>query len=251
MKKLIALLLAILMIASISLVACNNKKGTTGNNGGGDDVADSEDNGLVIPDAPISSETTGEGSDTTGTNGANNNTNTGFENVVSFSVYTYVRTSVRSSAMMKASVVTTVDASAQLTVLAKNGSWYKVKYGTEEGYVPQDFVTTNRDDTVFTDFEEADRKVIKIKANTEDPTQPFKVNIRQYPIVSDFLTQTVKEMDSTKTANGELVQLGVNASGTWYKVAYDNGVYYLRVSNSTRPYLIVGGQALDTEAGGI
>ena len=258
MKKLIALFLALLMIATVALVSCNNNKGTTGNNNDEDDTTEDE-GGLVIPDNVQSSDTTGEGSDSTETSDDNNNvqnSNGGFETVTQFSVYTFVKTKIRSSAQMNASVVTSVEPSATLIVVAKKDTagnqWYKVKYGTSEGYVPQDFVTLNKDDTIFTDFDEADQKVIKIKENTDDAANPYKVNIRQYPIVSDFLSeQEVVTLTSAETANGELVKIGESTSGLWYKVAYNGKPYYLKVNAGTRPYLIVDGEAVDTDQGGI
>ena len=80
MKKLLALLLAILMIATVALVSCNNKKGTTGGNA--DEGANTEeDNGLVIPNGVGSSDTTDAGSDSTDTSNAGNQggNNTGNE----------------------------------------------------------------------------------------------------------------------------------------------------------------------------
>ena len=255
MKKLIALLLAVLMIATLALVSCNNKKGTTG--GDADEgVGTEEDNGLVIPEGVGSSDTTDAGSDSTDTSeGGNNNNNnqtpsgTFVDVATQFSVYTFTTTKIRSSAMMNAGEVTTVEASAQLTVVAKSENWYKVKYGADEGYVLQDFVTANKNDTLFTDFDAADYKTVQIKGSADDEK---KVNIRQYPIVADdYLAQTVKTLTYAETSNGELLKIGENASGTWYKVSYDNGVYYLKVNSATKPLLIVDGVSLDSSAGGI
>ncbi len=257
MKKLIALFLAILMIASIALVSCNNKKGTTGNNGDGG--ADTEDNGgLVIPDNFGSSNTTGTNADSTeasdnqeGNNNNNQTPSASFVDVATqFSVYTYVSTQLRSSANMKASEVITVDAATQLTVIAKNETWYKVKSGADEGYVPQDFVTSNKADTEFDDFATAEEyKTIQIKGDADNVN---KVNIRQYPIVSDYLTNAaVKTLSYAETSNGELLMIGKNASGNWYKVSYDNGVYYLKINSSTKPLLIVDGEPLGSTSSGI
>ena len=257
MKKLLALLLAILMIATVALVSCNNKKGTTGGNA--DEGANTEeDNGLVIPNGVGSSDTTDAGSDSTDTSDAgnqgssNNQTPSGtFVDVATqFSVYTYTTTKIRASAMMKAEEVTTVETSTQLTVIAKNDTWYKVKYGADEGYVLQDFVTANKDDTIFTDFDEADYKTVQIKGDADNIN---KVNIRQYPIVADdYLVQVVKTLTYAETSNGELLKIGENTSGNWYKVSFNNEVYYLKINSSTKPLLIVDGQPLTgSSQGGI
>lgn len=259
MKKLLALFLAILMIATVALVSCNNNKGTTGNNNDDEAETTPEDNGgLVIPDNIQSSETTGDDSESTETSDkpANNDPNGGFEDVTQFSVYTYTKTKIRSSAKISANVVTTVEPSSTLVVVAKRDTegnqWYKVKYGTSEGYVPQDFVTLNKDDTTFTELDEADQKTIKIKANTDSSSDPYKVNIRQYPIVSDYLTeQEVVTLTSAETANGELVKIGESTSGLWYKVAYNGKTFYLKISSTTRPYLLVDDEPLDNNQGGI
>lgn len=256
MKKLLALLLAILMIATVALVSCNNKKGTTGGNA--DEGANTEeDNGLVIPNGVGSSDTTDAGSDSTdtsdaGNQGGNNQTSSGiFVDVATqFSVYTYTTTKIRASAMMKAAEVTTVEASAQLTVVAKNETWYKVKYGADEGYVLQDFVTANKDDTIFTDFNEADYKTVQIKGDADNIN---KVYIRQYPIFADdYLDQVRKDLTYAETSNGELLKIGVNETGTWYKVSYNNEIYYLAITSVTKPHLIVDGQPLTgSSQGGI
>ena len=256
MKKLIALFLAILMIASVALVACNNKKGTTGDNGGNN--ADTEDNGgLVIPDNfGTSADTTGTGTGSAETsdkasNNNNQNASSALVDVATqFSVYTYVSTKLRSEANMKAGEVITVDASTQLTVIAKNDTWYKVKVGADEGFVPQDFVTSNKADTEFEDFAAEDYKTIQIvKGEGEKPNQ---VNIRQYPIISDYLTNTtVKALTFAETSEGQLLMIGKNASGNWYKVSYDNGVYYLKINSATKPLLLVDGQALGSGSSGI
>ena len=257
MKKLLALLLAILMIATVALVSCNNKKGTTGGNA--DEGANTEeDNGLVIPNGVGSSDTTDAGSDSTdtsnaGNQGGNNNqtpSGTFVDVATQFSVYTYTTTKIRASAMMKAAEVTTVEASAQLTVVAKNETWYKVKYGADEGYVLQDFVTANKDDTIFTDFNEADYKTVQIKGDADNIN---KVYIRQYPIFADdYLDQVRKDLTYAETSNGELLKIGVNETGTWYKVSYNNEIYYLAITSVTKPHLIVDGQPLTgSSQGGI
>ena len=255
MKKLIALLLAILMVATVALVSCSGNKGTQGGNAD-NDANTEDDNGLVIPNGVGSSDTTDAGSDSTDTseggNNNNNNHNTSgtFVDVASqFSVYTYTTTKIRSAAKMNASEVTSVETSAQLTVIAKNDEWYKVKYGADEGYVLQDFVTANKDDTIFTDLDEAEYKTITVKGNADEIK---KVNIRQYPIIADdYLTQSIKTLTYAETANNALVKIGENASGTWYKVSYENEVYYLKINSSTKPLLTVDGVDLDSSAGGI
>ena len=258
MKKLIALLLAILMIASLALVSCKNNKGTTGDSG--NKGADTEDDGgLVIPEGFGSSNTTGTGtdsaqtSDTEGNQGGNNQVPaTSFVDVANqFSVYTYTSTKLRASAMMKANEVVTVNASEELKVIAQNDDWYKVRYGSDEGYVIKDFVTTNKDDTVFTDYAtEEDYKTVQIKG---DANNINKVNIRQYPIVADeYLVQSVKTLTYAETSNGELLVIGQNATGRWFKVSYQGSVYYLAVNSSTKPLLIVSGEALGgSSQGGI
>lgn len=258
MKKLLALFLAILMIATVALVSCNNNKGTTGNNNDDEAETTPEDNGgLVIPDNIQSSETTGADSEsaTTSDKPTNSDPNSGFEDVTQFSVYTYVKTKIRSSAKISAGVVVTVEQSTQLTVTATKGKkgegWYKVKYGTDEGYVPHAFVTSNKDDTTFTDLDEADQKIIKIKANTDSSSDPYQVNIRQYPIVSDDLKQEVVTLTSAETANGALVKIGESTSGRWYKVAYNGKTFYLIINSNTIPYLLVDDEPLDSNQGGI
>ena len=252
MKKLLALFLAILMIATVVLVSCNNNTGTTGDNNDEEETTPDENGGLVIPDNIQSSETTGDDSESTETSNKTNNTPSDEFETVSRTVYTYTKTKIRSSASMKAGVITTVEQSTQLNVVAENDKWYKVKYGADEGYVPQDFVTLNKDDTTFTELDDADYKVIKIKANTDASGEPHKVNIRQYPIISDFLPeQEVVVLTSVETANGELVKIGESKSGVWYLVAYNGKTFYLKINDATKPYILVDDEPLENSQGGI
>ena len=100
-----------------------------------------------------------------------------------------------------------VTATAKATI--KNDEWYKVDFNGNEGYILAEYMTTNKNDTVFKDLATPEKLTIK-----EDK----KVNAREYPAFGSH-TKAI-ELDRAATVNGKLEKVGVNESGNIWVVKY-------------------------------
>jgi len=168
-----------------------------------------------------------EETEKTDTDSSDNVSNDGFEGVTSFSVYTYIPTKINLTASITSSAVKTTAQSEKLTVVAKKGTeWYKVKYGRFQGYVPQDFVTTDIDDTIFNNLLTFDQKAITVKTGKN-------ATIHQYPFTSNLIEQKELTLKNSDTSNEELIKTGENNSGTLYKVSYMGETYYIKAQSSS------------------
>ncbi len=216
MKKTLALLLALIMMLSVSLVACDNGN-DVGNNG--DDFED--DDGFVgITTTPNTDETDAE----TGKN-------TGAWEDVNVTVYVLANNlNIRSAADSDDSVILgKADINNSFVATAADKDWYKITYEGAEAYVNAAYVTTNQAEAEFVD---CTPEAIKIKNTVVDPNATkdldkyAKVMLRTDPVVDDK-TATNNVLIYSDTANGELVKVAANKAGTWYKVTYKDNTYYI------------------------
>ena len=216
MKKTLALLLALIMMLSVSLVACDNGN-DVGNNG--DDFED--DDGFVgITTTPSTDETDAE----TGKN-------TGAWEDVNVTVYVLANNlNIRSTSDADDSVILgKASIGNSFVATATDDDWYKITYEGAEAYVNAAYVTTNQAEAEFVD---CTPEAIKIKNTVVDPNATTdldkyaKVMLRTDPVVDDK-TATNNVLIYSDTANGELVKVAANKAGTWYKVTYKNSTYYI------------------------
>ncbi|MBE6535130.1 MAG: SH3 domain-containing protein [Ruminococcaceae bacterium] len=242
MKKTLALLLALIMMLSVSLVACDNGN-DVGNNG--DDFED--DDGFVgITTTPSTDETDAE-SDT-------NNGNEDEWAVRNFTAYSMCMMYLRAEASRSAKAITTIEEKTQLTVVAEatisesgvETVWYKVSYNNQELYANSNYVTTNIEDTNFSAIEPTDQFTLTIK--TPD-TGVNTVNLRTILTYDKNLPEGhIISVSNVDTQTKPMTVVAKNATGTWYKVKYDNKDYYLAISSGTKPFL-VGLPASDSQGG--
>ncbi len=227
MKKILAIFLALVTIMSVALVACNKKNNTTNTND------DDEGEDFVI-------QTKGEDTDDTGTDTKDSNDDD--EDV--FNDFTASRTiwamtgvNLRSAPSMGENVDKIgVAAGTELTAISKSASWYKITYNNETRYVSADYVTETKAESQFNILDEADYFDLTIKPSGNNT--PNQINLRTKPVFDKTLaTTTLKETDVT--AEKKLTVVGMNATGTWYIVSYNNEEtpYFLAITSSTRPYL--------------
>ena len=207
MKKLLAVFLALMMILSVSLVACSDKKEKDPN-----DEEIEEDNEFV----PNS------GNETTGTTDENDNDNDpattkapSSSEWVNESGTIYVRANgvnIRASNRTNSTIIDSANFGDALQYEAFNDAWYKIKYNGTTAYISSAFVIGNQNTVIFE--EHATLKTgtaIKIAA---DKT----CNLRTDPAVAG---STLKgSIDATKTANGELTIVKINKTGTWAEVRF-------------------------------
>lgn len=243
MKKTLALLLALIMMLSVSLVACNNN---SSNDGGNDDGIEDDDGFVGLGTTPVTDETDDE-SDT-------DTSNDDEWAVRNFTAYSMCEMYLRAEASRSAKAITTIKEKTQLTVVAEatiseSGAetvWYKVSYNNQELYANSNYVTTNIEDTNFSSIEPTDQFTLTIKTPDEGVNT---VNLRTILTYDRNLPEGhIISVSNVDTQTKPMTVVAKNATGTWYKVKYDNKDYYLAISSSTKPYL-VGLPASDSQGG--
>lgn len=151
MKKTLALILAMLLAASVALVSCDNKEDDLGDDGDdGGFVVDFDDFGETDPpETDENGETIAPSTDKNNQSGNSSGSSTTME-TVSDTVYVLYTAKIREEASDKSSVsvIDTAPFGASLTRSAKNSKWSKIKYTKEdnttvEGYIANDLITTN------------------------------------------------------------------------------------------------------------
>ncbi len=223
MKKLIALLLALLMLTSVALISCKKEEPNTD----GDDWDDDGYNDVSGSD---------DSSTTTGDN--NNNTNLGNGwNAAEGTVYvmhpSYLRYSA--SASDKSSII--VNFGQALTSVSTNGTWTKVSYNEAEYYLYSYLVTSKKGDVTFTDITPTQTKIVNKDTTGSNPTQ---TNLRTTPCFDeDLLNLGASALTQAMTSNGELHVTGINETKTWARVTFKgkdkrgqdiDGTFYCRPS---------------------
>ncbi len=209
MKKLLAVFLALMMILSVSLMAC--QKDEEPNND--DEVEDDDD---FIVNKNNNKETTDTGDDDGEDDEGEDTSNGGSTSWVNETVTVYVRangTNVRASASTKGAKIGTVNMGDALVSESHNDSWYKITYNNAVAYISATLVTANQNIVTFVEpTAVAANSVITIKAGDT-------CNLRSDP--AGEASSTLKgSINSTKTANGELKIIKINKTGTWAEVRF-------------------------------
>ena len=204
MKKLLAVFLALMMILSVSLMACSDKKEKENNE---DEFEDD-----FVPNS---------NKENTGTTEANQEedpdknkapvTNTWVDE----SGTVYVRANgvnIRASNKTNATIIGSANFGDALQYEGFNDQWYKIKFNGTTAYISAAFVIGNQNTVTFEEH-------ATLKAGTAIKVAEGKTcNLRSDPAVAN---STLKgSIDSTKTANGELTIVKINKTGTWAEVRF-------------------------------
>ena len=224
MKKLLAFLLVLVMILSISLVACD-KKAAISNDSDGDD--------------PWSN-----GSGSTNNNNNNNGDDNGDEpddpdpvipaTWVDYTGKLYVgldNVNLRAQANSSSAVVAQVDFKDELTALRTNNIYYEVvNPNNPDGkcYVLCDLVTANAGELNFATNEKLPVAITFVSG--------FKTNIRSLPFVYDddsTSTSTTVFTYGVDTVNGTFTKVAVSENGWWYELKFTGTV---TTKNGTKTY---------------
>lgn len=219
MKKTLAIFLALIMILSVALASCNNKKPTSSS-------ADDD------PDNDFVAQTKTDDSGKNGTDTGNNNTPTGVWTAANYAIYIMGnKVNIRSDANTgsNSKVLGSANIGDTFTATETNGEWYKISYNDATAYINASYITTNQDEATFEECEATPLKVkdeVVDKNAEKDIDKYAKVWLRTDPAITDD-TATKYVLIYSDTANGELVKVGQNKAGTWYKVEYNNGTYYI------------------------
>ena len=223
MKKILAIFLALIMIMSVALVACSNDRATTG---GGEGGVEDDDNDFVSKKTDTSTDTDDE----------SKKTNSGdWTALTNTTIYAMCKVNLRAEDSQKSTSVKQVEAMTALTAVAKSDDWYKVSYEGQELYIDANYVGSSLEEATFTDLAEADRFNVTIKAHGANE-DPYSVYLGKLPTFDRSLEGTI----SVKKANTDvnpLIVIAKNGTGSWYKVSYNNEIYYLCITSKTKPYL--------------
>ena len=271
MKKTLAILLALIMTASVALMSCDNSA---------DNIEDDED--FVIDDFggdenkdDVSVETNEKGEtvkpntdkNTTNTNGSN----TSMENV-NDKVYVLYDANIRDQASTKnaSKVIGKAPFGAELTRTQKNSSWSKVTYKdadgkTIEGYISNELVTTNKQTVTFVKQEKVtgEGEDKKTEAVVSKLVGTGNYRLRHFPLADGYPHKVSLELGEIGQVKGgtEVTVLEVSEDKMWAKIsstAVDkavNGAYtgnYTSTAEGYVPYsfLEIGASNNNNQSGG-
>lgn len=223
MKKLLALLLALLMMLSVALVSCGDDEPE-------DTTIDNEDLfGDITTDDTDDTDENGEDEEG-GENGEdeeNNGLAAGYT-ATNDTVYVLFPAALREDDKISATKIADLKFGTPLTRVATSKKWSKISYDGKEAYILNVLVDTDQRKVTFEAPEVAEGEVVKAKVVVSGAT----LNLRSYPFILDDYTSIEKEAFSAvseigKISNGEEITiLEISADGIWAKVeckAYAKG----------------------------
>ena len=235
MKKFLAIFLVLVMVLSISLVACNKKTEK------GDDTDDDDDwgnGGVTTSDTTNESDSTPSGGDDTTADGPSHSGGTVWydkNDTIYVAHDTYLRTepldSAKSGILVKLGDALTRKASS-------NGVWDKIDYDGNTYYIYTYLTVTNKSLVTFDMFDEP---IVTSMINEKKDGEGYSTyNLRYSPLYDEtgnLDNLGVSGVTKQMTSNGELKILGVSQSQTWVCVEYNgkdasgkdvSGVFYCR-----------------------
>lgn len=246
MKKLLAILLALMMIVSLTLVSCTDSSSNTDDEND-DFVADFEGdvvNGETTPPETDENGETVKPSNGNNSNNNNNNTNTTTMEKVNDTVYVLYTAKIREEASTKTSVdvLGTAPFGAQLARTEKNSKWSKVSYNKDgtviTGYIANDLITTNVNSVTFVEKKNEDGTPVVTKIKDTLGSNAQNAIVRKMPLANGY-PNSFKVLDSDEFSSSSIVAqipkgtanitvVSVSADGVWAYVkgqgrAYDNG----------------------------
>ena len=177
MKKLLALLLALVMILAVTLVSCNNKKEKEDN---------TEDLGFEFDD-PTDTKPTDENSteDATDKDG-NKVTDASDFTATSGKAYILHPVKVRETAKLSSKTVGVAKWASEVDRVETNGTWTKIKFedsdtkATKEGYVLDEILTTDKKQVTLVTLETPAAATIN-GLGTKTDGSPYTLNVRTTP----------------------------------------------------------------------
>ena len=153
---------------------------------------------------------------------------------------------IRKSASTSATVVGKIPANATFEIIAKSGSWYKVKYGSVTGYVSGDYVKVISMPTTDNNTGSSNSGNSSDSSNSGNSSEGENSNnnsnteteVSKYGIVVnvavDSSLRVRKEPNTTSTVLGYLnasqkVEI-VAETGSWYKIVFNDTTGYVSSS---------------------
>ena len=235
-RIIVAVLLCFAFVSLVMLTSCNriidvvrDKYGDISNSEETERHSDSIESGDIIiykePDESEIPEETVKNETSKETEGSSN----GWDSIDAAVYVLADHLNIRSAPESSSSVLGHAYIGDSFIATAHNGEWYETIYEGHKAYLMSRYVTINSAEATFEDCEEQVLKIknIVIDPNaTKDADKYVKVMLRTDPVVSDNTASGIILIYSD-TANGELVKIGSNKAGTWYKVTYNGGTYYI------------------------
>ena len=129
---------------------------------------------------------------------------------------------LRQSPSTSSSIVTVMPENATVTIVAKNGSWYKVNYNGKTGYAHGDYITlnssSNNNNSSSNSGTSSNNGDVAMSATGKVYTgEGVGLNLRQSPSTSSSIV-TVMPENATVTITAK--------NGAWYKVNYNGKTGY-------------------------
>lgn len=120
---------------------------------------------------------------------------------------------VRSGPGMNYSILGTLDGGVKVTIIAKNGDWYKIKYSNGSAYVSNQYITVNKVNSTT-----AKPAVAKKTGTVANISKNGKLTVRSGP------GSSYKSIGSLKKAAKVTI---TGTKGAWYKITYKKKVGYV------------------------
>ena len=129
---------------------------------------------------------------------------------------------VRSGAGTGYSVIGSLSNGSKVEIVETSGTWYKIKYGSDYGYVSKDYITVSSSSSGSSSSSSSSTGSSNSSSSTTTQSGTVKVNgglnVRSgagtgYSVIGSL-------------SNGSKVEI-VETSGTWYKIKYGSGYGYV------------------------
>ena len=247
MKKTLALLLALIMMLSMTMVSCNKEE---------PDETDDDDFGFNFEDP--TGDATG---DSTDESGENNNNNSDFV-AASGTSYILHPVKVRKDAKKSSSTIGVAAWGSAVQLVERSTLWTKIKFtdkdsgATLEGYVRNELLTANKKQVTLVELEAPVAAKISGLGNKEDGT-PYTLNVRttpwncsqseEYPNVN-VLANIGNEKYQVKDGD-EVEKLGATEDGEWVYIRFVktvDGAEKTEYGWCAAKYVTVEGETPDT-----
>lgn len=232
MKKTLAIFLALLAAASVTLASCNSKKPTEqGGNGGYYEDDESDDTSSDTPDVGGTTNNpsgTGTSQNPGGTIPTDPTANFTDKNDV---IYAGVNLNLRTSPSTSGSGVKTVPFGTKLNRSQTNGTWDKVTLDGESTvyYVRHEWTATSNANFLFEDCEDAAVTVKTTENKVQFYLSPFVNDNLKVALENAYLGDGFKASDFT--AGYTLTRVAMN--GAWVKVTFTGTVKGKTCTNET------------------
>lgn len=188
MKKTLAILLALIMSASVALVSCNDSSSTTDDEND-DFVVDFAGDNINDESKDVETNEKGETINTSGNNTSNNNGSSSNTTMTATNdtVYVLYKAKIRETAKETGKVLAEVPFATSVSRAEANSKWSKVTYNGVTGYIMNDLLTTSADTVTFEDQGVAGEGEGAAKVYpTTKVSGAGNVRLRYYPLADGY-----------------------------------------------------------------